>query len=196
MLRYFAMLCFCVFLCGCSITNYNLKAPDKVSKQFTTSYKVKQDEIIKFYPIGFNKYKKLLIVGIKGESMIAYRVRKDFWLQSLSSLGYFQNVIAIEDLPNYLIEKGYGNVTLNGLFDMLALHKLTESYGNFLFAEISADDVPSAGIAITFKIIDPANGKVYFEVQRSGASWYGLDDNSLYPILNAFSNWLRSSNSL
>lgn len=191
MIRYFVLLLTVTFLYGCS-TTYQVKTFSKKTNQNIPSYRVKQNEIIKDNPMAINKYRKLLVVGIKGDTPCDYDTQKKFWVQSLINLGYFRNVVAIEDLPNYLINNGQGDSAPSGLIDLIALHKLEKNYGNFLFADIS-DNCVYDNCNVVFKIIDPRTAKTYFGVKREITNWVGLDHYLFYPILNSFGDWVKKN---
>lgn len=189
-----------IFLSGCvnPYVNFEYKDFNPSTRQFHYFENDGEAKVISSKPINFSKYNRLLVIAVNSE--YAYDFGGGFSSKitgNFYSIRGFKNFINAENLSSYLISQGYSSESIPDVADFSDFKKIADQYGNFLVADVTVNinqNLLFVTSKLNIKIIDPETSKVYFEAESIWRSQsVAVDRGRVYPVLNAYSSWLKSN---
>lgn len=114
---------------------------------------------------------------------------KDFYFQSISNSGVFQQTFSETTLERYLLENNVENVTDTS--SLLSLRNLARARGNFLIIKPYIEAGMGYQVSSSLEVYDAASGTMLFRAEKQVTNWAGLDGPLFYPLFNSLIEWTR-----
>ncbi len=127
------------------------------------------------------------------KSMVFISNVSDWGVNQLKAINYFDEVLRYEDLQKLVIQKNLSD-KVPSLNEPIGLNKLARAYKPFLwvkFRQIQKENKPFMQLVVT----NPENlEEVFVSEVFMDYVWAGVNDqNSRYPLFNAFIGWVNQN---
>lgn len=131
-------------------------------------------------PLDLDAHKGLIVVGTS-----------DFLVGQLKNIGYFEEVIAVDELETQIIKANLTN-QVPSVRDKIGLNKAARFYKPFLWLRVG-DRQEGAKEYVQFILTDPITLEDYFVTETElDYLWKGVNDQSnWYPMCNSLIDYIK-----
>ncbi|MBW8316593.1 MAG: hypothetical protein K0M73_17185 [Hydrogenophaga sp.] len=187
-----SLLATLVLVTGCAGT---FQIPETVGTtgRFPDADPIGQKEIKTSKP--FAGIKEIPFIYVRSASDAGSKDQQDTFFQESFKKLNFPKAIGEEELTKLVIKGGLTNEIQN-LSHPIALHRLSRIVGPFLAMQITLFRVGDARFRIDSVVFDPVSAEVIFSATREKLVWASVDDEILFPMMNALKGWYDNSSLL
>jgi len=180
-------------LSGCVAgTTFEVAKIDPATGLFKARKVLDPKNILVEEKIPVQKYKQAILLLVDGDRS----KYQEFWKGSFENMGFFDNVLLVDDFERYLIQKNLAT-QFDDIKSMMTLNKIQKEIGDFLVAQIDYEN--ESDVKLELKITDPGTGKIVFKAKNiylfNEYYWTGIDyDGCLfYPVFNEVFKWIKNN---
>lgn len=176
-----------VVLAGCS-TNYKPLRLDAAQSAYPTNAKVDPGGILAFdTSVDPASYPYILMTTASN-----YRPSNlSFTLRTALAQSGFVNVYTSEELGLLARDRGYPFP--EDTVDAASLRRFSEEVGPVLLVDMRYGRVGDARMYGSLSVRDARTGRQLLKVDHPRTVWSDFDAEALYPVLNEFRRWVKSS---
>lgn len=176
--RYFTAIVALLLLAACA-TNFEVSKRDAESGYFPTTIK---SVVVKNTPISLDEVRDLLVVP-----------NSDFLQGQSENIGYFNEVITVEELESRIIQAGLTD-KVPSLRDKIGLSNAARHYKPFMWLHLDRRQEGKKTYA-QLVLTDPLTSENYFVTETLvDVAWSGLSDkNNWYPMFNALIEYIEAN---